>query len=154
MIRRILATLGVLITLLSLLACASLKKVSALPFQHPQVFENMAPVCTDCHDARTGDVHYELFNHTSFFARNHRMEAFTGMKVCNICHTQRDCDECHGQGIELKPSQKNQIETYRKYPHRGDYLSRHQIDGRIDPTSCFRCHGNPKSASTRAKCHG
>ena len=154
MTSRILVTLGVTIALLSLFACASLKKESTLPFQHPQVFENMMPICTDCHDARTEDVHYELFNHTSFFPKNHRMEAYQGAKTCTICHTQKDCSECHGVGIELKPSQKNQIETFRKMPHRGDYLSRHRIDGRIDPTSCFRCHGNPKTAETCAKCHG
>jgi hypothetical protein len=25
-------------------------------------------------------------------------------------------------------------------PHTGDYLSRHRIDGRLDPVSCRRCH--------------
>lgn len=154
MTRRILVTFGVSTALLSLLACASLKKESSLPLQHSHVFENRLPVCTNCHDTRTEDVNYEVFNHTSFFAKNHRVEAYTAMKICNICHVQKDCDECHGAGIELKPSQKNQIETYRKMPHRGDYLSRHRIDGRVDPTSCFRCHGNPRTAKTCAKCHG
>jgi hypothetical protein len=27
-------------------------------------------------------------------------------------------------------------------PHRGDYLGQHPIDGRVDPGSCVRCHGN------------
>jgi hypothetical protein len=38
-------------------------------------------------------------------------------------------------------------------PHRGDYVTRHRIDGRIDPTACFRCHGSPKRAKLCASCH-
>ena len=151
---RILVTLSLTLSMLFLFACASLKKENMLPLEHPRVFENKAPVCTECHEARSGDVHYELYNHTNVFAKNHRLPAYQNMQICTICHAQRDCDECHGVRIELKPSQKNQIETYRRMPHRGDYLSRHRIDGRIDPTSCFRCHGNPKTAETCAKCHG
>ena len=30
----------------------------------------------------------------------------------------------------------------RVLQHRGDYIVLHQIDGRLDPGSCFRCHGN------------
>jgi len=151
---RTLVALSVTISMLFLVACASMKKGNVLPLEHPQVFENMAPMCTECHDARSEDVHYELYNHTSVFAKNHRLPAYRNMQICTICHAQKDCAECHGVRIELKPSQKNQIETFRKMPHRGDYLSRHRIDGRIDPTSCFRCHGNPKTAKTCAKCHG
>jgi hypothetical protein len=28
------------------------------------------------------------------------------------------------------------------------------MDGRINPISCFRCHGNPKSSRTCIRCHG
>jgi hypothetical protein len=71
-----------------------------------------------------------------------------------MCHQQQFCDECHGVRVEEKPSAKNKTSTFRRTPHRGDYLSRHRIDGRVDPTSCFRCHGNPKTAETCAPCHG
>ncbi len=151
---KILVTAGMTVVTLFLFACGALKNESFLPFQHPLVFENMVPICTDCHEDRTEKVNFKFYNHTSFFAKNHRLEAYQGMHVCSICHQQKHCNDCHGVGIELKPSLKNPIKTFRKTMHRGDYISRHRIDGRIDPTSCFRCHGNPKTAKTCVKCHG
>jgi hypothetical protein len=71
-----------------------------------------------------------------------------------MCHKQSACDECHGVWVELKPSLKDQTSNYRRMPHRGDYLSRHAIDGRINPASCYRCHGNPETARTCRPCHG
>jgi hypothetical protein len=32
-------------------------------------------------------------------------------------------------------------------------LTRHRIDGRINPTKCFRCHGAPKTARSCTPCH-
>jgi hypothetical protein len=26
-------------------------------------------------------------------------------------------------------------------PHRGNYVTMHKIDGKVDPASCYRCHG-------------
>jgi hypothetical protein len=37
-------------------------------------------------------------------------------------------------------------------PHRGEYLTRHQIDGRVDPGSCIQCHGNRNDGSCGV-CH-
>jgi hypothetical protein len=71
-----------------------------------------------------------------------------------MCHQPSYCDTCHGVGVELKPSLKNQTRTNRRMPHRGDYLSRHRIDGRMDPVSCLRCHANRKTAKTCRPCHG
>jgi hypothetical protein len=71
-----------------------------------------------------------------------------------MCHQQSFCNDCHATYVELKPSIKNQDATYRRSPHRGDWLSRHRIEGSLDPTSCIRCHRNPKTATTCAPCHG
>jgi hypothetical protein len=85
---------------------------------------------------------------------NHRVPARQRPEICSMCHQQNFCNNCHGVTTELKPSERNQDKTFRRTPHRGDYLSRHRIDGRIDPTSCFRCHGNPKKSKTCVRCHG
>jgi hypothetical protein len=37
-------------------------------------------------------------------------------------------------------------------PHRGDYITQHQIDGRINPAPCFRCHGR-RNNERCAECH-
>ena len=138
-----------------LMACASLKSGFEVPTKHPYEFaKGQRPTCTECHEARDKNLDYQLFNHNPSFVANHRMVAYSQQRVCAMCHATSFCNDCHAGRVELKPSIKDQTENYRWMPHRGDYLSRHRIDGRLDPTSCFRCHGNPKSAETCAPCHG
>jgi hypothetical protein len=141
--------------LLLVAACAGLQSSYRLPLQHPSAADLGGPpkLCMECHETG-GNIPYQRYVHTAYFGANHRAEAYQGEAICAMCHQTSFCNDCHATRIELKPSLKNQGETYRSSPHRGDYLSRHRIDGRIDPTSCFRCHGNPKSAQTCARCHG
>ena len=127
---------------------------SELPASHPEELPNGRPICTDCHDQTGGVIAFKRYNHTVYFTDNHGLEARQNEEVCAMCHRQSFCTDCHGVGVELKPSLKNQSDTYRRSPHRGEYLSRHRIEGRIDPTSCFRCHGKPRSAERCVRCHG
>ena len=154
--KSIISFLTLLAILLLVAACAGLQSSYVPPATHPGAADlgEQPKVCTNCHDARGEFVAYGRFVHTADFGMNHRAQAYQGEAVCAMCHQTSFCNDCHATRIELKPSLKNQSETYRTMPHRGDYLSRHRIDGRLDPTSCFRCHGNPKSAKTCVSCHG
>ena len=136
-------------------ACSSLQSTTTLPAKHPSAEEIGAEpkICTDCHDPQ-GAVAFKRFVHTADWGQNHRAAAYQAEAVCAICHEQSYCNDCHASRVEMKASDKNDTEPYRSMPHRGDYLTRHRIDGRIDPTSCFRCHGNPKASRTCAPCHG
>jgi len=139
-----------------LAACAGLQGGYEPQARHPAA-DNLGrkpKICSYCHGAGDRNETYGIFDHTPDFALNHNVPAYQGEDICAMCHRTSFCTDCHGTRIELKPSLKNQDETYRPAQHRGDYLSRHRIDGRVDPTSCFRCHGNPKSAETCARCHG
>lgn len=141
------------VALLSILyACSS---STYLPARHPSDAElgRTRPNCVDCHEARTDKLAFADFNHTPLFATTHGPLASRKAQVCALCHQQSFCSDCHASRVELKPSEKDQSDTYKGMPHRGDYQSRHRIDGRIDPTSCYRCHGNPKTARTCAPCH-
>ena len=143
-----------LVLLLLVTACALDKSGYTPPEQHPDAaLLTKAPICTDCHEIRNADFNWAQFNHTIFFGQDHRQPASRQNRVCSMCHTRSFCSDCHATRVELKPSDKNPTETYRRMPHRGDYLSRHRIDGRVDPSSCFRCHGNPKTAESYARCH-
>ena len=154
--KRLLFILILLATLLLVAACSGLKSSYTPPSRHLGEADlgEKPKVCTNCHDARGEYVAYERYVHTADFGKSHRAEAYQGEAICAMCHQTSFCNDCHATRIELKPSLKNQTETYRDMPHRGDYLSRHRIDGRVDPTSCFRCHGNPKAANTCVRCHG
>lgn len=147
--------IGTTLLLLGLGACAALDSGLNLPRHHQTEADlGEAPTqCTHCHDARGAKLAFGSFNHTPTWLQTHRQQANQHEAVCEMCHQTSYCNDCHATRVELKPSLKNQTETYRQMPHRGDYLSRHRIDGRIDPTSCFRCHGNPKSSTTCAPCH-
>jgi len=146
--------LGALACTLSLVACTALRGGHALPDQHPEALGKGRPVCTECHEADDKNVPYADFNHTPDWVDAHRQRAYQHEPVCGLCHQTSFCNDCHVTRNELKPSLRRQTDTYRRMPHRGDYLSRHRIDARLDPTACFRCHGNPKSARTCAPCHG
>ena len=140
-----------------LFACSVTHRDSRLQSSHPSTTDlggYKPSVCTDCHDSQDETFVWEQFNHSVYFARQHKLQANQHEQVCTKCHQRNFCSNCHATRVELKPSLKNQSETFRTMPHRGDYLTRHRIDGRIDPTSCFRCHGNPKTVVTCNKCHG
>ncbi|MBU1710489.1 MAG: cytochrome C [Proteobacteria bacterium] len=147
--------IGVALSLLLLHACAALNTDYELPQQHPPDAEvgNRRPICTKCHDPIGEQIVFKQFDHTAYFAENHRQVAYQQSQVCFLCHQESSCNDCHGVRVELKPSLKNQTDNFRRTPHRGDYISRHRIDGRTDPSSCYRCHGNPKTSESCVRCH-
>lgn len=125
-----------------------------LPSRHVDEGENLR-VCSTCHESDADDTFpYRIFDHTASFVERHGRRAAQNEAVCGLCHPQRFCSDCHGVRNELKPSQKYHANPRRRLPHRGDYLTRHRIDGRIDPVSCFRCHRSPKTQRSCRPCHG
>lgn len=124
-----------------------------IPLRHPDEGKDLRN-CLACHEALDEAFPYQRFNHTLFFGEKHSKVARTSQRVCEMCHRPSDCSDCHAVGIELRPSLKRHGDPRGMAPHRGDYLTRHRIDGRLNPTKCFRCHGSPKSARTCAQCHG
>lgn len=127
-----------------------------LPKKHPPIFEmgERRVFCVRCHGYANEELVYERYNHTVYFTDSHRLITYQDEQVCAICHEQSFCNNCHATRVELKPSLKDPTENHRRMQHRGDYLTRHRIDGRLDPSSCFRCHGNPKASQTCRPCHG
>ena len=135
-------------------ACAATEEQWNPPMIHPAEEGENLKYCTDCHDASDDNLPYRRYVHTPIFMQNHRPIAVQKVEVCYMCHKTNYCNDCHGVWTELKPSLKNPTDTQRQMPHRGDYISRHRIDGRIDPVSCRRCHGNPQTTRTCRPCHG
>jgi len=62
------------------------------------------------------------------------------------------CNDCHTNKTEFKPSLKNGNRPDRMMPHRGDFLTLHKIEGKLDPASCYRCHGRANNELCVA-CH-
>ena len=143
--------------LLFLIFCKSLPETAAgelkVSGKHP-VEITAKPSCTECHnpDAEVELKPVSVFNHDGSWIAVHRFYAPKTGELCNICHKASFCAECHAYKEELKPSDKNSDSPGRWLPHRGDYIFQHRIDARIDPSSCFRCHGRQNNHICR-RCH-
>ena len=126
-----------------LYACANTTSIVRV---HPEAVTGL-PNCTECHS----DSWAALNHKAPDFMLKHKMYA-TSRFACAACHQESFCSDCHARKSEIKPSDSNFNSPERSLPHRGDYLSQHQIDGKIKPASCFKCHGRQNNEGCRT-CH-
>lgn len=133
------------ILFLSSLCCAYLKtkQPATVPETHPYELESGRVQCTECHEEPLSGTlkPVETFNHTTTFIQYHKEYASFEGRLCLSCHQESFCTDCHTTKEELKPNQKHGNRADRVFPHRGDYITQHKIDGKIMPEVCFRCHG-------------
>lgn len=143
------------ILLVSIAGCSLLSGTPSVPAKHPENLAGSTRVdCRECHsDLSTGALKpYDSFRHTTAFVRYHGLYARQGENLCRSCHGASFCQGCHARKEELLPSTRRGDRPDLSLPHRGDYIVLHRMDGRVDPGSCFRCHGNKNDARCRA-CH-
>jgi len=132
-----------LVLILGMYGCAH---TTSMVTQHPVEVTGF-PICSDCHtDWRAA------LDHTSDYYTRHRFYAEQQSRACNVCHKESFCSDCHAHREELKPSDKYQDSPERTLPHPGDYITQHQIDGRINPASCMKCHGRSNNERC-SECH-
>ena len=138
-----------------LASCAQMKTVPGLPASHPEALAVGQQVsCTECHeDQQKGTMKaYNAFNHTRSFVKNHRFYAASDDRLCSTCHKSSFCNDCHTNQVEMKPSTKYGDRPDRDMPHRGNFMTMHKIEGKLDPASCYRCHGRANNERCVA-CH-
>ncbi len=142
------------LTLLLAAGCSVLSTTASVPAKHPEELSGTRADCGECHsDISAGTLKsYAAFKHSTVFVKQHGFYAKQGQNLCASCHKPAFCAECHSRRPELNPSTRNADRPDRMAPHRGDYTLQHRIDGRIDPGSCVRCHGNRASGQCRG-CH-
>jgi len=134
--------------------CSAVSQTPSVPPKPPEELPAGRVDCLECHqDVSTGALKpYATFRHSGVFINAHGTYARQGQNLCSSCHAPAFCQTCHARKEEMKPNVKMGNRPDRMAPHRGDYLVTHRIDGRIDPGSCFRCHGNKSDAQCR-QCH-
>lgn len=126
-----------------LYACANTTSIARI---HPEAVAGM-PNCTECHTDQWGALNHQA---ADFYAKH---KFYAGSKAsCATCHQESFCSDCHAHKEEIKPSTKFGEAVERSLPHRGDYLTQHKIDGRINPASCVKCHGRQNNEGCK-KCH-
>ncbi len=126
-----------------LAACAQMKALPSLPESHPEELAAGPVSCSECHqDEQRGTMKaFGAFNHSPSFVRNHRFYASGDDRLCAACHKGSFCADCHTNKVEMKPSLKYGYRPDRTMQHRGNFLTLHKIEGKLDPASCYRCHG-------------
>ena len=135
---------GGLLALSLLYACANTNSIARV---HPEEVKGL-PNCAECHTDRWATLNHQsedFYLKHKFFAEQQRM-------ACAACHEESFCVECHAHREEIKPNDKYKERPELNLPHRGDYLARHRIDGRVDPTSCLKCHGRQNNERCKI-CH-
>lgn len=138
----------------ALSACAGLfSKEQSLPSLHPEQVAG-APSCTECHEGEVRRIlkPYASFNHTADFVKGHRFPGAAEQALCALCHRASFCNDCHANKAAMTPAVRFGNRPDRELPHRGDYLTLHRIEGKVDPASCYRCHGKGNNERCRA-CH-
>ena len=116
-----------------LFACAN---TNSGPLTHPEAVTAI-PNCSECHSDSWAAMNHKAVD----FFQKHGVFASNARRACASCHAESFCADCHANKEEIKPSDKYKDSPERWLPHRGDYLTQHKIDGRINPASCVKCHG-------------
>ena len=118
---------------------------------HNHLQDYRALRCKGCHKslAQFPIKFVSAFRHEGNFLREHGRRARPQPDLCQRCHTQSFCADCHSQRQVVAPSVKLMDRTDRQFIHRGDWLSRHPMEASSKPGTCIRCH----SAKTCEACH-
>ncbi|MCB9769729.1 MAG: hypothetical protein H6752_16150 [Candidatus Omnitrophica bacterium] len=121
---------------------------------HDEQYQNLQ--CLNCHTDMwsIGLKPLSRFSHKGNFLRDHKHYAWSQTEVCAQCHSQDDCMECHADNSdELTRSMKQHGRVNAAFIHQPDYLSRHFIEARNDPSLCITCH-RPSYCETCHRAHG
>lgn len=127
-----------------LAACVQMKAMPSLPASHPETLVvGQQHSCAECHeDQQKGTLKpFDTFSHTPSFVENHRFYASSDERFCSACHKSSFCNDCHTNQVEMKPSLRYGYRPDREMQHRGNFMTLHKIEGKLDPASCYRCHG-------------
>ena len=123
-----------------------------LPASHPEALEEGRVSCSECHEDKVKGIlkPFAAFNHSTQFILNHKFYAGQNDQLCATCHKRSFCNDCHLSKENMKPALKYGDRPDRMIPHRGDYMTQHKIDGKMDRGSCYKCHGR----ANNEKCMG
>jgi len=146
---------GVALGLGFLMACSLISPETSFAATHPQELGAGRPICSECHSsdvAKGAQKPYAAFDHTPTFVKDHRFQANQDSNTCAACHAQSFCADCHGGKVPMKPSTRFSDRPDLQSPHRGDFMAQHRIEGKMDPSSCYACHGRANNEKCAA-CH-
>jgi hypothetical protein len=122
--------------------------------------------CFECHahdahqDARQCDAcHKNLEDtrllpqshlaHDGDWLREHGARAASSGDLCQSCHRERFCAECHGKTVAGLPATLHFADPFAPSVHRAGFAARHNLEARAEPGACTTCHSPDRCIS----CH-
>lgn len=110
-----------------------------------------AGTCTPCHteSALSKTLPQTFLRHDREFARHHGQQAVEDKKLCQSCHTQKQCNDCHDASQDLTIERRRPEKVDATRTHEGDFMVRHSVEAQAEPTRCARCH----APETCESCH-
>jgi hypothetical protein len=108
--------------------------------EHEAEFERAQ--CAPCHSqedvAQLRPVSFQ--RHDESWSRHHGHDANLRPELCQTCHTQNQCDDCHDvtQSIGVETRMPERAEA--SFVHRADFITRHALEARAQPNQCLSCH--------------
>lgn len=138
-----------------LVSCSGVKSTPDSYSSHAEYLSAGQQVnCRECHENEQKGTLKEMaaFSHTPAFVKNHGHYAATEERLCTSCHKSSFCNDCHASRSEIKPPTLYGYRPDRDMPHRGNFMTLHKIEGKLDPASCFTCHGRSNNERCNS-CH-
>ena len=98
--------------------------------------------CTPCHirSELSRLMPQTFLRHDAAWLERHGMSASRQANICQACHSQTWCADCHEQSRGLLIEQRKPDNIERQFKHVGDFIVRHPIEARSRPATCLRCH--------------
>jgi hypothetical protein len=102
-------------------------------------------ICTNCHAPEDlKRLRPETFaRHDHDFVRHHANMSRRNGALCETCHAQSDCTDCHDMFQNLTLVERRPEAIERALVHRADFMTRHAIESMASPATCARCHSAP-----------
>jgi hypothetical protein len=110
-----------------------------------------ARTCTACHKnlEHSKTLPETHLAHDGDWVREHGTRASSSGDLCQSCHRDRFCADCHGKTVAVLPATAHFADTMSTSIHRAGFQSRHALEARSQPGACATCHTPDRCAS----CH-
>ena len=118
---------------------------------HSHDAENNARKCDACHRGLedTKLLPQSHLAHDGDWMREHGTRAASSGDLCQVCHREQFCAECHGKTVAALPSTLHFADPFTPSVHRAGFTARHALEARAEPGACSTCHSPDRCAS----CH-
>lgn len=107
--------------------------------------------CDACHRglAETTLLPQSHLAHDGDWLREHGTRAASSGELCQACHQEKFCAECHGANVAVLPATQHFADPFSPSVHRAGFPARHALEARAEPGACLTCH----TAARCESCH-